>query len=96
MRNTYSKFLWGFPLSRFHFVGITEQFEEEMQRFCSQILHHALPPAQLNINPTGGRGPYIDDPDFRLAIERFHHRDMALYQQALEMRLSYFQARAHA
>jgi hypothetical protein len=33
MRNIYSKFLWGFSLSRFDFIGITEFYETEIEQF---------------------------------------------------------------
>ncbi len=86
MRDTYAKFLWGFPARKFAFIGITEDFERELARFSGQILKDRLPVPSLNRNPSKDRRPYIDDPEFRADIERFHARDMQLYQYALQLR----------
>ena len=83
MRNTYSKFLWGFSPGRFAFIGITEDFAEEMRRFSYQVLKNELSVPSLNRNPSRDQSPYITDPSFRQAIEQYHQRDMALYQYAL-------------
>ena len=38
LRNIYSKYLWGFPLRRFDFVGIAEFSEMESRRFSRDVL----------------------------------------------------------
>jgi len=86
MRNTYTKFLWGFPLAKFHFIGITEDFDNEIRRFSTQILGGELPVPSVNRNPGAAMGPYIEDPEFRAAIESYHAKDMGLYRQALALR----------
>lgn len=86
MRNTYAKFLWGFPPRKFAFIGITEDFERELARFSRQVLQNRLPVPSLNRNPAKDQRPYVDDPLFRAEVERFHARDMQLYQYALQLR----------
>jgi len=92
LRNIYSAFLWGFPLSRFDFVGITEHYAEDVRHFSEHFLAGAQPPvAPQNVNANqdhghGSRGPYIEDEAFRAEVEAWHARDMALYREALAMR----------
>ena len=90
LRNIYRQFLWGVPLARFDFVGITEHFATDIDDFARDLLapgvlqaHHA--PEALNGNP-GARSVYVTDADFRLRIERFHAADVRLYQEALTLR----------
>ena len=86
MRNTYAKFLWGFPPEKFAFIGITEDFERELARFSRQVLQNRLPVPSLNRNPARDQRPYVDDPLFRTEVEQFHARDMQFYQYALQLR----------
>ncbi len=44
LQNTYCKFLWGMPLERFAFVGITEFYEEDLAYFSQNILGCFSPP----------------------------------------------------
>jgi hypothetical protein len=86
MRNIYSKFLWGFSLSRFDFIGITEFYETEIEQFSRQIMGVSLENQWKNANPQGVRHVHVDDPELRQKIEAYHHADMMLYQQALRYR----------
>ena len=92
LQNTYSQFLWAFPLSRFDFVGITERYAEDAAFFAREFLGTATPDtAPENVNSTQRAGDdtvYISDPGFRRAIEEHHAEDMALNQEALNMRVA--------
>lgn len=91
LRNLYSAFLWGFPLRRFDFIGITEYYDDDVRAFARRFLGDApAMPVACNRNRARGHGsppsPYIDDPAFRAHIEAYHARDVALYRQALAAR----------
>lgn len=86
LQNTYCKFLWGFPLSQFEFVGITEYYAEDLDYFSRHILGTAIASRRDNVNPEQQRSSYFEDGDLRRAIEEHHARDMALYRDALENR----------
>ncbi len=86
LQNTYCKFLWGFPLERFAFVGITEYYEQDLEQFAGTVLGRPVEPRRDNVNPEGGRRSYFDDSDLRGAVERHHARDLELYHRALAMR----------
>lgn len=86
MRNTYSKFLWGFPLSRFDFIGITEFYDTEIEQFSRRILGASMDNQQKNVSPHGVRHAHVQERDLRCKIETHHQVDMALYRRALQLR----------
>ena len=87
LRNLYSQFLWGFPLERFDFIGITEFYEEELQYFSQTYLGLPLEAHKENIGDRRGES-YDIDQDFRRKIEKYHERDMDVYQSVLNKRRS--------
>ena len=88
LRDIYSEFLWGFPLDRLDFIGITEFFPEDLRYFSREILRNKVRPHTLN------RGPGEADAALqrqiaqldRAAVEAWHARDVALYRRALARR----------
>ena len=86
LRNLYSAFLWGFPLRRFDFVGITEHFDQDLQFFASNYLGRALPATRENVTRYEDPSVHQLDEDLRSRIEAFHGRDMELYHQAVKLR----------
>lgn len=96
LRNTYCQFLWGFPIQRFQFVGLTECFEQDIQRFADRFdLQSSADMPRENIG--GGDDSSADesreaiaeqlaDAGFRDRIERFHAKDVALYASQLAAR----------
>ncbi|MEM1404577.1 MAG: hypothetical protein AAGG55_14665 [Pseudomonadota bacterium] len=93
LRNVYSTFLWSFPIQRFSFVGITEHYVDDLQRFSRLILDgRPLLVSTENANQTRNipsgepPQPYEIDDDLRSRIAVHHHRDMALYESALMRR----------
>jgi hypothetical protein len=89
-QNFYWQFLWGFPLERFDFIGIVENYEEDFGYFTAQFLGTRLPVYKKNLG--GIPKLHITNHDFRKAIEAHHSIDMELYRRALEIR----QKRCHA
>src|SRR6185312_12078846 len=53
-RNIYTQYLWGFPLERFAFIGITEHYREDMLDFSERFLSSNLQPRYLNATRQGG------------------------------------------
>jgi hypothetical protein len=87
LQNFYWQFLWGFSLERFGFIGIVENYEEELGYFAETFLGARLPIYRKNLGDVKTeRTTHIRDKGFREAIERHHSIDVELYQRALEMR----------
>ena len=88
LQNVYTEFLWGFPLERLDFIGITEFYREELRYFSQTMPGNKMAPQTLNRRP-GEHAPApangLTDRD-RAEIGDFHAADLALYQQALALR----------
>ncbi|MEP4487255.1 MAG: hypothetical protein ABJ013_16600 [Halioglobus sp.] len=89
LRNLYGKFLWGFPTSRFSFIGISEHYEQELERFASNVhaLSRGVKAERVNENP-GQPVIYVQDEQQRKVIEQIHAYDVSLYQRACRARLA--------
>jgi len=87
LRDIYSRFLWGFPLRRFNFIGITEFFDEDMRSFSEEMFRSDLKIKPINLNPNRDEKIYTIDDTLRKEIENFHKKDMVLYEEALALRL---------
>jgi hypothetical protein len=85
MRNLYHQFLWGFPVFRFDFIGITEYYDEDYRYFSENILQGLGPAQRVNVNKHIKK-KYPISKSLRREIEDFHHDDMELYHMALEKR----------
>jgi hypothetical protein len=88
LRNIYSQFLWGFPINRFDFIGITEYFEADMEYFYNEILGATFQNHRKNTNEGKENSSYFEDNNLREKIEKFHSKDVSLYKHALNMRLT--------
>ena len=90
LRNVYRAFLWGFPVERFDFIGITEHYASDLREFGQRFLDRDLRPAEENCNPAHRAGAagegYSIDRGLRERLERVHARDLSLYRFALELR----------
>ena len=86
LRNVYAQFLWGFPLTNFDFVGITEHYDEDFRFFVEAFLGASLPAHRVETNTARESLLYVTDPRVRAEIEQLHRKDMALYRRALELR----------
>lgn len=88
LRNFYTQFFWGFPISRFDFIGVTEYYKEDFKLFSEKILGARLSLYIENTNDDVKEGRlYITDSSFRQEVEAYHDLDMALYRRVLETRL---------
>lgn len=89
-RNVYKQFLWGFPLGKFDFIGITEFYEQDLRFFCKKFLMCDLPKQGvfLNENPDREGRSYFDDNVFYSEVKAFHAEDYAIYNQATRLRNS--------
>jgi hypothetical protein len=87
LKDLYAQFLWGFPLEYFHFVGITEFYEEDLTYFSACVLGTPARPFRANRGRAGQEGGGIE-PSLRRRIESVHARDMDLCGRALAMRLA--------
>lgn len=96
VRNLYSRFLWGFPLQRFAFIGVVEHFGEDLQRLQAMgllgraRLSEGIEPPRVNARPADCR-PHLAteaaiEAPLRRRIEAFHARDVALYRSAVHLR----------
>ncbi|MDP5055205.1 MAG: sulfotransferase family protein, partial [Congregibacter sp.] len=86
IRNLYGKFLWGFPMSRFDFIGITEDYAAELEHFGRLMLKSPVSMEEYNRNPDQGDEKYSLNASLRRSIERAHAADIKLYHRALAMR----------
>lgn len=82
MRNLYRQYLWGFPPDRFHFIGITERYEHDLDLFARHFLDGRATSVHVRANPRGEGAGYAIDPALRARIERHHAADVALYRWA--------------
>jgi hypothetical protein len=88
LRDVYSEFLWGFPLDRLDFVGITEFFPEDLRYFSREILRNKVRAHTLNRRTSEGECA-VELPlssSERAKIEVFHAADVALYRKFLLLR----------
>jgi len=88
LRNVYSEFLWGFPLQRLDFIGITEFFADDLRYFSQQVLGNKMQAHTLNRRAKDD-GAAFHAPlsaAARAEIEAWHAADMALYRRALQLR----------
>ncbi|HWB61036.1 MAG TPA: sulfotransferase domain-containing protein [Chthoniobacteraceae bacterium] len=85
VRNIYSQFLWGFPLSNFDFIGITEYYAEDLDWFARRYLGGPAVAASLNRAKPGAKVAEIDGA-LRRKIEEHHAEDVGLYQSGLARR----------
>jgi|UPI0005920FF0 hypothetical protein len=82
-QNRMSKFLEGLDLKDFRFVGILEQMDEDLQHMAD-AMGWAIQEAYQH-NATGKRKREIT-PEERAVIEACNAKDLALYQEAMELR----------
>ena len=89
LRNVYTQFLWGFPLEKLDFIGITECYERDLAVFSAQFLGVKITPEQLNRRQDEAVETLEEDlsPALRKQIEVFHSDDIELYNWAVTARV---------
>jgi hypothetical protein len=85
-RDIYTQYLWGFPIEKFAFVGISEYFQEDLPEFSQRYLSTHLEAQHRNMGKLNSRRAM--DEGFLREVRDFHAGDMQLYQTALALRLS--------
>ena len=87
-RDTYAEYFWMFPLARFDFIGIVEDYEADLVRFCDRFgfAHQGLAGESRNRNPSRPSTAYDVEPALERLIRAFNPRDLAIYQRALDLR----------
>ena len=89
MENFYGKFLWEFPIEKFHFIGITEHFEGDVSFFRKNYLKDSkikdIPKANSNPNNNGLYSEKISR-ELLSSIKSFHSKDYEMYEYAIEKR----------
>lgn len=83
-RNIYSKYLWGFPLEYFDFIGITEHYEKDFRYFTKKYFNTELPIKRENASQRTDTIKF--NPETLETIKKFHSKDIELYQRALNIR----------
>lgn len=83
MRNLYGEFLWGFPLERFDFIGITENYEADLRAFSLEFLGSEFPARVVNERRSPGAGSAELGDSLRERVERWHAADIDLYRRAV-------------
>jgi hypothetical protein len=88
LRNVYRQYLWGFPPSRFAFIGITEHYDTELDDMGARLLGSAatLTRARARVNPDGPVARYPVSAALEARIRRHHAADVRLYAWALAQR----------
>jgi hypothetical protein len=88
LRNVYRQYLWGFPPSRFAFVGITEHYDTELGDMGERMLGNAsaLTNARARVNPDRPATRYPLSAELHARIRLHHAADVALYAWALGQR----------
>lgn len=82
LRNYYRQHLWAFPRTRFAFIGITERYETDLQRFAQRFLGGEAVLAHDRENPERAVAGYDVAPGLRDRIEAWHAWDAGLYRWA--------------
>ena len=87
LKNTYAKFLWGFPIRKFNFIGFVEHYEDDLNYFSTTILGKTLKHHKDNVNPKAKQHSYFEDNlSLKQKILAFHAKDVELYENALMLR----------
>lgn len=86
LQNFYAQFLWSFPVSCFDFIGITENFSEDLGFFTRRYLD-----TKLVETPHANQAPVKTAPAlltnaFRKQFEDFHAEDYRIYRATLKRR----------
>lgn len=86
MRDLYHEYLWRFDPARFDFIGITEHYADDLERFARQFGCSCSFVSRALVNPERGEDSYGIGGGLRARIEAHHARDVALYRWALARR----------
>lgn len=86
-QNLYAKYLWGFNLNRFNFIGITEKYSESLDLFCKLMglnTPNEVPSTHKNTEKDLGANYAIDE-DIKQKIRQSNRLDCALYEKCVKI-----------
>ncbi|MEY3220955.1 MAG: hypothetical protein RIT27_2312 [Pseudomonadota bacterium] len=86
--NIYAKYLWGISLEKFDFIGITENYTQNLKLFekcCNVNLTNNLIVENVNPEKNSLEERYDISDKLRKQIRYFNYKDVLIYQQALEL-----------
>tara|TARA_R110002110_G_scaffold415765_2_gene655194 strand:- start:46662 stop:47336 length:675 start_codon:yes stop_codon:yes gene_type:complete len=88
LRNIYHQFMWGFPLERMDFIGITEYYAEDLRYFSTRLVGSTLRDHTLNTRKAEADSWEEQPLSAQLMdqIRAYHASDVQLYAAALERR----------
>jgi hypothetical protein len=81
-RNLIHKHLAGYSLNQFEFIGIVENYENDLAQMAKHFSWPHLISKKVNVSKFH---PKIDD-TLRKTIELLNEKDMAIYQEALSLK----------
>lgn len=85
-KNTCAQMLWGFPVKKFDFIGIVEDYDNDLDYFSNKYLNKRLKGYKKNCNPSIQQKSYYTDEDLKSKVTEFHAKDLELYQYALQLK----------
>lgn len=84
--NLYAKYLWGFNVKMFSFIGITENYETSVEIFRRQFnLQPSTEFKVCNKNPHKIHNQYKVNDDLRKFISQTNRDDYEIYYEAVEI-----------
>ena len=85
VKNLYAQFLWGFPMSYFDFIGITEFYQQDLTYFSQNILGVDLNEKIENVREEKDNR-YDIGISLKKDLEKHHDIDLLIYKKAIEKR----------
>ncbi len=86
--NIYAKYLWGMPLKKFNFIGITENYEQNLKLFekcCNIDLKSSLIIENVNPEKNSLEERYNISKKLHKQICEFNYKDIEIYKKAIEL-----------
>lgn len=83
--NLYAKYLWNFPVRKFDFIGITEDYNNSLELFCKLLNMEYIGAFHENKNPSKTKCAYEISPDVRKLIADTNHQDYEIYWEAIDI-----------
>lgn len=83
LQNTYTQFFWKFPIERFQFIGVVENYQSDLEYFSKNHLFSSLQEHKKNQNCNLKETSYFEETSFKKRVLEFHSKDYALYKDAL-------------
>lgn len=81
-RNIYRRYLWGFRLDQFDFVGITEHYKTDLEQLSNMFFKTPLEYFERNVS----KDKLELESGLKKRIIDYHIKDMRLYDEALNLR----------